>query len=262
MKVKILAGFGGIVILVGAFMALFPRDDNLVVDVMPTSHQVHATINTMVNLAMEDRSVSVTMIIPGARVEKAWAFTGSLQEGLTTKPFYGQLRERCKDYNAVSCWHLESLVVDGQTVVVLDNELRGVEQTSGSGEALEGETPVAQVSGDNNSTMSSPANTEEGTQKKEPGPEVTTAQNGPTPSVIKEPQKQTELVPQLWRTTSDNVNVRNGPGASYDAVFKMPSRVQLTLVREENGWGLYAYQGESGREGRVWIAKSLVIPFE
>lgn len=56
-------------------------------------------------------------------------------------------------------------------------------------------------------------------------------------------------VPGTYRITADVLNIRSGPGTSYDRVGQITEGTEVTVTAVENGWGAVIYREVSG-----WIS--------
>lgn len=242
-KKKIGIALGFVVILGGLGMSLFSTPSENALPTSPSSKDLYETISHHLQLNLEGRGVAVTMIIPGAKHEDdVWQFTGSLKEDRSDKPFYGALKLRCDEFQNDSCWELETLVVNGHAVLVIPQDtIESAEVGMGVSSVIKED--VAEGNNSSEQTVSAPS-------------------QSPDMKADSQVVESSVSTPQYWKTKSDNVNARHGPGTKFPIAIQIPSYVKLTMVREENGWGLFEYAGKGGAKGRVWISMSHAVPFE
>ena len=245
MKAKILiVGVVGLGLL-SSLAFLLIGNKTQVVKQEPNSSHFHTAIPPRILDALGGREATITMIIPGQRVgDEQWRFTGSLKEGRFDKPFYGVIFARCLNYDEISCWRLTELTVNGKPVMLAEGQENNVAQ---EGDIL--------ISDENPSQSKADTEAE---------PPVNGAVSVPVDVIVPALDQGAAKVAAVtfWKTKSDNVNTRSGPGTNFPKGFVMPSYVKLTLVREEQGWGLFSYTAKGGGQGQVWIIKNFVIPYE
>lgn len=214
-----------IIIISGAFFLNKNREPDEGVNAVPgpLAHQIYDAIRELTTTQLSDYGHAISLLVPGASiVENTWDFRGNARSAERDKPFFGSVENTCLEYGDITCWRLSSLTLDGSALPLV--EVASSEDASENGD-------------------------------KKPPEQLTSLQ----PEI----QKQVADIkpePQIWRTRTNNVNGRTGPGTNFGIAFKIPSSVDLGFLEERDGWGLFKYDAEGGKEGKIWISMRLVQP--
>ncbi|MDV7339296.1 hypothetical protein RYZ26_06805 [Terasakiella sp. A23] len=204
----------------------------------------------------EDDQLKISMLIPGNVVkENVWSFSGTFKGESADRPFFGQIRMTCQVVETHACWKLQELVIDGTPyTLAIEDTVQTEELLPEEKENQILETTENQESGAKQEIKAEIEQTpnQEDTISKEIEQSVTKIKLPP-----KAPAVKSEEI-SIYRTVSDNVNARMGPGSDHGIAFKMPSSVSLKLLKKDGKWGEFEYKGANDQTGKIWIALSLV----
>lgn len=227
------------------------------------SHKVlYESISHKLQELGDQEQLKPTLLIPGAQMGKnTWSFNGNLSGQTSDRPFFGTIVAVCDNLKDLDCWQLGSLTVNGvpyQFTVENKRPMNTVARVDTAKKTDSQSLPDRGVKSSNEDTTQqkqedTAAKIEEKTEIKKESPSVSIDLQTAT---LNKPQRIEK--PVIWRTVTNNVNARMGPGSNYDIAFKMPQSVPLTLVKSENKWGQFEYTGANNQTGRIWIAMSLV----
>lgn len=210
----------------------------------------------------------IAMLVPGDRTNgDSWVFRGTARSGNLSPAYYGQVDYTCgpKGGDTGNCWKLSQLVVDGRPLklvgTVSDAGATGdVADTPDETAALE--SRESQALGMNNALdtempgddVDQPVAPEAGADSADKTAQVT-ADTADADSANGDVNSKKA---DVWRTTSDNVNARMGPGTDYEVAFAMPQSTPMQLLEQKDNWGHFSYVGPDGKTYRVWIYMNLV----
>ncbi|OSQ40486.1 hypothetical protein [Thalassospira mesophila] len=254
----------------------------------PSPAQLYAGISDRISPVFDMHGYKVAMLVPGDRTdEDRWVFRGTARSGNLSPAYYGQVEYICAAHaeTTTDCWKLRELVVDGRPLEISEiglpedgakpDDKTATEtresQALGMNNALDTEDdaknpdfaqPFAQgaVTGDATAT-SDPADDDKNSadaSSEQGNMPASEASADKTSEPAAPAQAGAQVSGEVWRTTSNNVNARMGPGTDYEVAFAMPSTTAMSLLEQKNGWGRFSYQGPDGKTYRVWIYMSLV----
>jgi|GEM_PF-6347198 uncharacterized protein YgiM (DUF1202 family) len=179
----------------------------------------------------------LSLLVPGEKVDlTSWNFRATTRNGDLSKPVFGTIRNLCDAFADANCWTLISLEIDGQPAF--------------SGQTSQSAPVLDQV-------VSSPARNALSQERDEPAATQSTSLQ-PAAASDAPVLSETATPAEKWRTRSENVNGRMGPGTEYDIAFKVPRGMALTLVETRSGWGRFEYPTSDGSGAQIWIWMQLV----
>lgn len=74
------------------------------------------------------------------------------------------------------------------------------------------------------------------------------------------PQTETPSTEKDIRQTTNNLNMRKGPGTSHAIILTIPKGTQLTIEALEGSWAKVTYNGKSGYVSVDYLTKTLTTP--
>ena len=174
--------------------------------------------------------------------ETSWSIRGTINKENRYIPVFAAIRYHCANHNEdAQCWSLEKLIIDGVHSPI-DTLKNGSRESSNAEDA-------------ENSTAFQIADRPRLQKTVEP-PATSKVKANISPK--QRMQTETSKPLMIWRTRSDNVNARSGPGLDTKVVFKMNVTTPLTLIEQRKHWGLFEYSMANDELGHVWIHMSMV----
>jgi hypothetical protein len=197
----------------------------------PPASQIYDAIRELTTEQFSDYGLAIALLVPGASItENTWDFRGNARTSERDKPFFGTIRNICLEFGDIACWRLSLLNLDGVALPLTSD--------ASLDETINQAANIA-------SGQSEPLQSEIQPQAKPQKPQA-------------KPETKPEL--QIWRTRTNNVNGRMGPGTEFKIAFKIPDSINLGLIEKRDGWGLFRYDAEGGKEGKIWVSMRLVLP--
>ncbi|OKH87456.1 hypothetical protein [Thalassospira sp. TSL5-1] len=237
----------------------------------PSPAQLYTGIADQVTPVFDLHGYKIAMLVPGDRTNgDSWVFRGTARSGNLSPAYYGQVDYTCgpQGGDEDACWKLSQLVVDGrplklvgtvaengdasdtpdETAALESRESQALGMTNALDTAMPGDGAVQPVAPDASGAADRQASD---------GPADETAQATADDDGADNNNADQEKA-DVWRTTSDNVNARMGPGTDYEVAFAMPQSTPMQLLEQKDGWGHFSYVGPDGNTYRVWIYMNLV----
>lgn len=59
---------------------------------------------------------------------------------------------------------------------------------------------------------------------------------------------------EAFKYTTDNLNLRTGPGSNYDVLFTIPVGEKVVVIDHENGWDKIVYKGSTGYSSDKYLS--------
>lgn len=233
----LLASFG-LAVVAGLFwIALFgmkPADRETLAGPHDRDH-----LMPLLDAVLADYDYSIASLVPGTQTPNGtWDFRGSVKKREVYSPVYGEVERVCADSTKLTCWALARLSIDGNLIEF--------GQTAPPTESASTALNMSDTGGDSVSSEQTET-------------EPSTGQGSASAAENREPANALDAGSgDLWRSRSDNVRARLGPGVEHPIAFPMPSHVALRLVSQSGSWGEFEYETTAGNRAKVWIYLDLV----
>lgn len=204
--------------------------------------------------------------------EERWDFRGQLVQGAEAKPFYGVARRECgpTESDIAECWELTSLLIDGDEVIaVAAPAASGGLGASAALSTAGGATRGAEASGAANGSGidASPATSDTlpttdtgvqdptgSTQQPEDAAAATAPETDAAPAPPAEPLTTTHVI------SGTEVNMRDGPGRNYNALFVAYRGQELMMLEDQGEWARFKLVGGDHEGEEAWIFTPLTRP--
>ncbi|AUG54557.1 hypothetical protein [Thalassospira marina] len=240
---------------------------------MPSPAQLYSGIADQVTPVFDLHGYKIAMLVPGDRIEgDSWVFRGTARSGNLSPAYYGQVDYSCGPNGGDdgACWKLSQLVVDGRPLklvgavegdsAAMADETTALENRESQALGMNNALDNNAAAGDSNDRQASAGQSDTSDVVKPDGGanEADGADASSEPAAVADNGVTSATSGDVWRTTSDNVNARMGPGTDFEIAFAMPQSTPMQLLEQKNDWGHFAYSGPDGKTYRVWIYMNLV----
>ncbi len=235
-------GFGlvGVLLIGFFFLGIEKNDPDKITPSAPSRDAIEKAVRELLELELNSRKFQPDVFVASPlRDINVWSLRGNLKTTNSSgarQLFFARAKAVCGEWDDIACWKISALTVDGKPLEIKDTTgPDGVAMNAGS---------LADSAPDEKSGEGLPSGSLENNTLKSPG------KSGP------------KVGSGRWRTISDRVNARKGPGEDFETFFRMPKQVPLTLIKKDKDWGEFEYAGKDGTLGRVWIAMKVVEPID
>jgi len=201
-------------------------------------------------------------IAPGQNGD-LWSVRGTFNKENRNIPLFASVRYHCANGKENErCWSLDKLIIDGIPSLIRTHKTDARKRPNVKGSA----GSLAPQSADGNllrkTSKTQPLSGVNATitpkSQEKSKFEMAGSENKAKANSVQQTPSTTTVASPIWRTRSNNVNARSGPGLDYKIIFKMSTTTTLILIEQQEGWGLFEYPAANREQGQVWIHMNMV----